>query len=159
MNGASDHRLSEHSGTSLGSWSATCQNQADASVVESGLDRRRACWWEQGHLTGCGGASHAAIRTTGSGPTRAYDCTFNVDTTAWTGAYGTASEIGWEGNHQGVVTCLGGTFHVQNGINRNFGFGIYTGTPTTWTDADGYLPAQVTTFRHSGADRLHHRVR
>ena len=44
-----------------------------------------------------------------------------------------------------------GTFHVQNGIDRDFGFGIYTGTPTTWTDADGYLPAQVTTFRHAGA--------
>jgi len=102
-------------------------------------------------LTGCGGTPPAAIRTTGSGPARAYDCVFNVDTTAWTGAYGTASEIGWLGNHEGVITCLGGTFHVQNGIDRNFGFGIYTGTPTTWTDAGGYLPAQVTTFQHSGA--------
>jgi hypothetical protein len=102
-------------------------------------------------LTGCGGNSHAAIRTTGGGPTRAYDCTFNIGTTAWTGAYGTASAIGWEGNHQGVVTCLGGTFHIQNGIDKNFGFGIYTGTPTTWTNAHGYLPAQVTTFPHSGA--------
>ena len=102
-------------------------------------------------LTGCGGTSPAAIRTTGGGPARAYDCVFNVGTTAWTGAYGTASEIGWLGNHQGVITCLGGTFHVQNGIDKNFGFGIYTGTPTTWTDAGGYLPAQVTTFQHSGA--------
>ncbi len=102
-------------------------------------------------LFSCGENALAAVRTTGGGPTRTYECTFNVDTTAWTGAYGTASEIGWEGNHQGVVTCLGGTFHVQNGIDRNFGFGIYTGTPTTWTDADGYLPAQVTTFPHSGA--------
>ncbi len=102
-------------------------------------------------LTAYGESSLAAPRTTGGGPTRAYECTFNVGTSAWTGADGTASEIGWEGNHQGVVTCLGGTFHVQNGVDRNFGFGIYTGTPTTWTDADGYLPAQVTTFRHSGA--------
>ena len=102
-------------------------------------------------LTACGANSLAAVRTTGGGPTSAYGCTFNVGTSAWTGADGTASAIGWEGNHEGVVTCLGGTFHVQNGIDRNFGFGIYTGTPTTWTDADGYLPAQVTTFPHSGA--------
>ena len=65
--------------------------------------------------------------------------------------YGTASAIGWEGNHQGVVTCLGGTFYVLGRINTNFGFGIYSGTPTTWTLADGYLPAQITTFRRSGA--------
>jgi hypothetical protein len=129
---------------------ATCQNQSMRSL-------RNAAWVTlsllagASTLTGCGGTPHAAIRTTGGGPARAYDCTFNVATTAWTGAYGTASEIGWLGNHQGVITCLGGTFHVQNGIDRNFGFGIYTGTPTTWTDADGYLPAQVTTFRHSGA--------
>jgi hypothetical protein len=96
------------------------------------------------------GSQHAAIRTADSGRGN-YDCTFNVVTQAITGAYGTASEIGWKGNSQGVVTCLGGTFYVQNGINRNFGFGIYTGTPTTWTDANGYLPAQVTTFRRSGA--------
>ncbi len=102
-------------------------------------------------LTGCGGTPPSAIRTTGTGPARAYECVFNVSTEAWTGAYGTASEIGWLGNHYGVITCLGGTFHVQNGIDRNYGFGIYTGTPTTWTDVDGYLPAQVTTFQHSGA--------
>ena len=74
-----------------------------------------------------------------------------MNTDAFTGADGTASEIGWEGNYQGVVTCLGGTFYVQDDINRDFGFGIYDGTATTWTDADGYLPAQVTTFRRSGA--------
>jgi hypothetical protein len=102
-------------------------------------------------LTGCGGNTRAATGATGGGPARAFECTFNFHTDAFAGAYGTASEIGWEGNHQGVVTCLGGTFHVQNGIDRNFGFGIYTGAPTTWTDANGYLPAQVTTFSHSGA--------
>jgi hypothetical protein len=96
------------------------------------------------------GTPRAAIRTSDSGP-GSYGCTFNVDTQAFTGAYGTASEIGWKGNYQGVVTCLGGAFYVQDGINQNFGFGIYTGNPTTWTDADGYLPAQVTTFRRSGA--------
>lgn len=89
--------------------------------------------------------------TTGSGPSSKYDCSFNVVTNAFTGAYATASAIGWEGNHQGVVTCLGGTFLVQDGINRQFGFGIYDGSATTWTDASGYLPAQTTNFSRSGA--------
>jgi len=103
-------------------------------------------------LTGCAGSSPTAIRTTGSGPAAEYDCQYNMNTDAFTGAYGTASEIGWEGNYQGVVTCLGGTFYVQDDINRDYGFGIYDGAPTTWTDAEGYLPAQVTTFRRSGAN-------
>jgi hypothetical protein len=51
-----------------------------------------------------------------------------------------------------VVTCLGGTFVVQYGIlYQDFGFGLYGGQRTTWTDADGYLPAQITTFRTAGA--------
>ena len=104
-----------------------------------------------GALTACGGTSHAASGMPGSGPAKKYDCKFNRDTGAFTGAYGTASAIGWEGNHQGVVTCLGGTFYVLGRINTTFGFGIYSGTPTTWTLADGYLPAQITTFRRSGA--------
>ncbi len=102
-------------------------------------------------LTGCGGSPQTAIRTTGGGPATEYDCKYNMNTDALTGAYGTASAIGWEGNYQGVVTCLGGTFYVQDDINRDFGFGIYDGAATTWTDAEGYLPAQVTTFRRSGA--------
>ena len=99
-------------------------------------------------------APHTAPLTTGSGPASKYYCKLAVAVAAdaFTGADGTASEIGWEGNHQGVVTCLGGTFLVQNGIYQDFGFGIYSGTPTTWSNADGYLPAQITSFRHSGAD-------
>ena len=100
----------------------------------------------------CGGPPPKATLTTGSGPAKKYDCTFNLSTDAFTGAFGTASAIGWEGNHQGVVTCLGGTFYVQDGIFKDFGFGIYGGTPTTWVDADGYLPAQITGFERSGAD-------
>jgi len=104
-------------------------------------------------LAGCSGSPRTAIRTSGSGsgPARQYDCTYNMSTDAFTGADGTASAIGWEGNYQGVVTCLGGTFYVQDDLNRDFGFGIYTGSPTTWVDADGYLPAQITTFRRAGA--------
>jgi hypothetical protein len=98
-------------------------------------------------------ASAASPPTTGSGPASKYDCklTVAVAADAFTGADGTASEIGWEGNQQGVVTCLGGTFLVQDGLYQDFGFGIYSGAPTTWSDADGYLPAQITTFGHSGA--------
>ncbi len=98
-----------------------------------------------------GAKLNTAIPTTGGGPATKFDCAFNLNTDAFTGAYGTASEIGWEGNSQGVVTCLGGTFVIQEGIVRDFGFGIYSGTPTTWSDADGYLPAQITTFRRAGA--------
>ena len=86
------------------------------------------------------------------GPRAAYQCAYNQATDAFTGANGTASAIGWEGNNQGVVTCLGGTFVVQYGVlYQDFGFGLYGGQRTTWTDADGYLPAQITTFRTAGA--------
>jgi hypothetical protein len=44
-----------------------------------------------------------------------------------------------------------GSFYVQDGINKAFGFGIYSGTATKWVDADGYLPAQITTFHRQGA--------
>jgi hypothetical protein len=97
------------------------------------------------------GEPFRAVLTTGSGPASKYDCAFNVQTDAFTGAFATASAIGWEGNHQGVVTCLGGTFVVQDGINRQFGFGIYDGSRTEWTDASGYLPAQITSFKRFGA--------
>ena len=53
-----------------------------------------------------------------------------------------------------MITCLGGTFVVQDGPGDLFqddGFGIYDGQRVTWADADGYLPAQVTTFDDGGA--------
>jgi hypothetical protein len=91
--------------------------------------------------------------TTASGPASKYDCALTVRPAAdaFTGADGTASEIGWEENQQGVVTCLGGVFYIQDGIYKNYGFGIYDGAPTTWADADGYLPAQITSFYRGGA--------
>ena len=99
--------------------------------------------------------------TPGSGPASKYDCALSIRPADadFTGADGTASEIGWEGNHQGVVTCLGGVFYIQDilfkndaiGFGTNYGFGIYDGGPTTWTDADGYLPAQITSFSRDGA--------
>jgi hypothetical protein len=83
-------------------------------------------------------------------PTRS-TCALNIATVAITGTDGTASAIGWAGNSQGVVTCLGGSFFVQSGINRAFGFGIYAGEKTAWSDTDGYLPEQITKFRRGGA--------
>ena len=53
-----------------------------------------------------------------------------------------------------MITCLGGTFVVQDGPGDLFqddGFGIYDGQRVTWADAGGYLPAQVTTFDDGGA--------
>ncbi len=35
--------------------------------------------------------------------------------------------------------------------NESVTFGLYGGGPTQWTDADGYLPEQITTFHHAGA--------
>lgn len=78
------------------------------------------------------------------------NCALNPVNEAITGAYGTASAIGWAGNAHGVVTCLGGRFYVQDPLNKAFGFGIYSGTPTKWVAADGYLPAQITSFRSRG---------
>jgi hypothetical protein len=106
-------------------------------------------------------APGTSLSTTGSGPASKYDCVLRIrpaDAT-YTGADGSASEIGWEGNQQGVVTCLGGVFYIQDelyenlgiGSGTNYGFGIYDGGPTTWTDADGYLPAQITSFSRDGA--------
>src|SRR5450755_2600227 len=53
-----------------------------------------------------------------------------------------ASAIGWLGNGQGATACLGGSFYVPNGIDTTYGFGVYNDSPTTWTNADGYLPAR-----------------
>jgi hypothetical protein len=113
----------------------------------------------------CSSSHHSSARvpttstsSTVAGPTTTVpnlavkpSCAYNPETEAITGALGSASAIGWAGNGQGVVTCLGGTFYVGNGIDRAFGFGIYGGGATGWSDTDGYLPAQVTSFRHGRA--------
>jgi hypothetical protein len=113
-----------------------------------------------GAVLGLGGgppvsaAAPGGAPAAGAGPQPAYRCAFNVDTDAFTGADGTASAIGWLGDHNSVITCLGGTFVIQDGPDGLFqddGFGLYDGQRTTWSDADGYLPAQVTTFASGGA--------
>ncbi len=102
-------------------------------------------------------ASSSATSTAADGtpgPAPAYRCTFNVNTDAFTGANGTAGAIGWLGDHNSVITCLGATFVVQDGPGGLFqqdGFGVYDGQRATWGDAGGFLPAQVTTFGDHGA--------
>lgn len=83
-----------------------------------------------------------------------YPCTTsnNANFQSGTGLGVDVSAIGWAGNHEGAVACLGGSFYVQNGINTTYGFGVYNYSPTTWTNADGYLPALVTSFTDQGAD-------
>ena len=67
--------------------------------------------------TAASGAAPAAAAAT-PGPRPAYQCIFNINTEAFTGADGTASAIGWVGDHNSVITCLGGTFFVQDGLRR-----------------------------------------
>ena len=73
------------------------------------------------------------------------------------GLFGDASVIGWTGNSEGVTACLGGSVFVTtaNGpgsgstaavTGTSYGYGVYNDTATTWQNADGYLPALVTTF-------------
>ncbi len=103
--------------------------------------------------SGAASAASTPAATPSPGPAPAYRCAFNVNTDAFTGADGTASAIGWLGDHNSVITCLGGTFVIQDGPDGLFqddGFGIYAGQRTTWTDADGYLPAQTTAFTIAG---------
>ena len=81
------------------------------------------------------------------------------------GTFGDASVIGWAGNSQGVVACLGGSFWVDTSgpdggpgsastaavTGTTYGYGVYDDSPSTWANADGYLPALVTTFHRDGA--------
>ncbi|MBV8949445.1 MAG: carbohydrate-binding protein [Actinobacteria bacterium] len=78
-------------------------------------------------------------------------CGYNDTIDAIRGSYGSASAIGWAGNAAGVVTCLGGSFYVQGSLNKAYGFGIFAGGPVEWVDAEGYLPAQITSFQRDGA--------
>ena len=89
-----------------------------------------------------------------AGPAPPIAARFNVNTDAFTGADGTASAIGWLGDHNSVITCLGRDLRGPRrpgDLFQDDGFGIYDGQRTTWADAGGYLPAQVTTFDDRGA--------
>jgi hypothetical protein len=63
------------------------------------------------------------------------------------------------------VACLGGSFWVDTSgpdggpgsastkavTGTTYGYGLYDDSKTTWANADGYLPAMVTTFHRDGA--------
>jgi hypothetical protein len=105
----------------------------------------------------------ATVSTTGE----PYQCVPNGPAGSQTvyGTYGDASVIGWAGNSQGVVACLGGSFWVDtsgpNGgpgsastaavTGTTYGYGVYDDSTTTWANAGGYLPALVSTFHRDGA--------
>ena len=125
-------------------------SRAGSRAAARRVPRRRGC---RGAARSRHSSASGATTPGTAGPNEAYRCSFNVNTDAFTGADGTASAIGWLGDHNSVVTCLGGTFLVQDGPSGLFqddGFGVYDGQRTTWADADGYLPAQVTTFDDAG---------
>jgi hypothetical protein len=84
-------------------------------------------------------------------PGRPYTCAPGTGQSIY-GTFGDASAIGWQGNFQGVVACLGGSFYVQDGLNTTYGYGIYDNARTTWTNVDGYLPALVSVFHRFGVD-------
>src|SRR3984957_12905302 len=117
-------------------------------------------------------AASAATATPTAIPTASataapYNCSPNGPAGSQTvyGTFGDASVIGWAGNSQGVVACLGGSFWVDTSgpdggpgsastaavTGTTYGYGVYDDSATTWTNADGYLPALVTTFHRSGA--------
>jgi hypothetical protein len=112
-------------------------------------------------------AAGAATAATAAAAAPPYNCSPNGPAGSQTvyGTFGDASVIGWAGNSQGVVACLGGSFWVDTSgpdggpgsastaavTGTTYGYGVYDDSPTTWTNADGYLPALVTTFHRSGA--------
>ena len=118
-----------------------------------------------------GAATAATAATAGTAATAAmappYNCAPNgpAGSQMVYGTFGDASVIGWAGNSQGVVACLGGSFWVDTSgpdggpgsastaavTGTTYGYGVYDDSPTTWTNADGYLPALVTSFHRDGA--------
>ncbi len=85
-------------------------------------------------------ATDTVLPTPGSGPASKYDCALSIRPADadFTGLDGTASEIGWEGNYQGVVTCLGGVFYIQDVLLKNDGIGFGTvPTPRSMRSSNG----------------------
>jgi hypothetical protein len=80
-----------------------------------------------------------------------YGCAPGADFTI-SGTFGDAGLIGWLGDQDGVVTCLGGSFYVRDGKYTTLGYGVYDYTPTRWNDVAGYLPAQASSFTRDGTD-------
>ena len=114
---------------------------------------------------GASTTSTAAAAATTAPP---YSCAPNGPAGSQTvyGTFGDASAIGWAGNSQGVVACLGGSFWVDTSgpdggpgsgstsavTGTTYGYGVYDDSKTSWANADGYLPALVTKFSRDGAN-------
>jgi hypothetical protein len=102
-------------------------------------------------LTATVGLTGTAARATTVRPVaEPYTCAQDGPT-SYGGTFGDAAVIGWAGDTDGVIACLGGSFYVRDGKNVNLGYGLYNDTATTWGNADGYLPALVTGFSSHGA--------
>jgi hypothetical protein len=114
------------------------------------------------------GVATPAVAATAATDTAApYNCAPNGPAGSQTiyGTFGDAGVIGWAGNTQAVVACLGGSFFVDTSgpdggpgsastaavTGTTYGYGVYDDSSTTWTNAAGYLPALVTTFHRDGA--------
>src|SRR3984957_19342074 len=132
--------------------------------------RRRALVVLTAALARAAGVATATTATAAAAPASTvppYSCSPNGPAGSQTvyGTFGDASVIGWAGNSQGVVACLGGSFWVDTSgasggpgsastaavTGTTYGYGVYDDSATTWTNADGYLPAMVTTFHRDGA--------
>ena len=124
----------------------------------------RAWTWAAASLLATAGLLAGLVPAVASAAAPPYSCAANGPAGSQTvyGTFGDASVLGWAGNHQAVVACLGGSFFVISGgqpgsgsttpvTGTTYGYGIYNDTRTTWANADGYLPALVTTFHASGA--------
>src|SRR6185437_969379 len=113
------------------------------------------------------GAANAATAVTVAVTAPPYNCSPNGPPGSQTvyGTFGDAGVIGWAGNSQAVVACLDGSFWVDTSgpgggpgsasaaavTGTTYGYGAYNDSRTTWANADGYLPALVTTFHRDGA--------
>ncbi len=113
------------------------------------------------------GAVPAASAATAAAAAPPYNCSPNGPAGSQTvyGTFGDAGVIGWEGNSQAAVACVGGSFWVDTSgpdggpgsastaavTGTTYGYGVYDDSRTTWTNAGGYLPALATTFHRDGA--------
>ena len=135
--------------------------------LASGFPRLRAVLVLLAAAALAGGIATAVPAVAAATAAPPYTCSPNRPAGSQTvyGTFGDASVIGWAGNSQGVVACLGGSFWVGTSgpaggpgsgstaavTGTTYGYGVYDDSPTSWTNADGYLPALVTSFHRDGA--------
>jgi hypothetical protein len=60
--------------------------------------------------------------------------------------------IGWEGDRDGVIAYMDGSFYVRDGKDTRYGFGIYEDPKSLkWYNQEGFLPCLVTEFERDNA--------